>query len=153
MEKVESYANEERFFPAAANQIVWCRCLVQSVMLFPHATPRPLKAMKAYRVAVMGLHRNSIWALELCRLFTCTKSLTTETREKHNRSSLKHKHCSLFKNCVCLFKTLFHCTSHLSHHTIHFSLSIIVSLIGNTTCQIAYTITSTLDDIAGYDTC
>ena len=27
-------------------------------MLFPHATTRPLKAMEAYRVAVMGLHRN-----------------------------------------------------------------------------------------------
>src|SRR4029434_2945360 len=26
-------------------------------MLFPHATTRPLKAMEAYRVAVMGLHR------------------------------------------------------------------------------------------------
>ena len=25
-------------------------------MLFQHATPRPLKAMEAYRVAVMGLH-------------------------------------------------------------------------------------------------
>ena len=28
-------------------------------MLFPHATTRPLKAMEAYRVAVMGLHRKS----------------------------------------------------------------------------------------------
>src|SRR4029434_4303016 len=27
-------------------------------MIFPHATTRPLKAMEAYRVAVMGLHRN-----------------------------------------------------------------------------------------------
>ena len=26
-------------------------------MLFPRATTRPLKAMEAYRVAVMGLHR------------------------------------------------------------------------------------------------
>ena len=26
-------------------------------MLFPHATTRPLKAMEAYRVAVMSLHR------------------------------------------------------------------------------------------------
>ena len=26
-------------------------------MLFPHATPRPLKALEAYRYTVMGSHR------------------------------------------------------------------------------------------------
>src|SRR4029434_10052701 len=31
---------------------------ISTIPLFPHATTRPLKAMEAYRVAVMGLHRN-----------------------------------------------------------------------------------------------
>ena len=41
-------------------------------MIFPHATTRPLKAMEAYRVAVMGFHRYSLW-LFLGHVFNAVK--------------------------------------------------------------------------------
>src|SRR4029434_8779012 len=87
LEKVESYANEERFFPAAANQIVWCRCLVQSVMLFPHATPRPLKAMEAYGIVSLSWVCTVIskggWAARCSTYYINCSFATSETPVHH----------------------------------------------------------------------
>src|SRR4029434_10513096 len=43
-------------------------------MIFPHATTRPLKAIEAYRVTVMGLHRYS--TLYICLLASVHVSLS-----------------------------------------------------------------------------
>src|SRR4029434_6124576 len=85
LENVESYANEERFFPQRPIRLFG---VVSDglKMIFPHATTRPLKAMEAYRAAVTGLHRNS-------HTHTSSCSHTHTITHTHTRAhALTHTH-------------------------------------------------------------
>src|SRR4029434_11211636 len=64
LKKVESYANEARF--SRQRPIRLFGVVSDSLkMLFPHTTTRPLKAMEAYRIAIVGLHRKRWKRIEI----------------------------------------------------------------------------------------